>query len=137
MSGVKPEQPNVRRGPRGATEVRIRTATVADGKAFVAAVRRSRDLHRPWIEPPDTIEGYRSWLAKLDARTPYQRHVGFVAIADGDLAGSINVSEIVHGAFRSAYLGYAAFVPWAGRGVMRQALRGHERYALTAEDWSP
>jgi ribosomal-protein-alanine N-acetyltransferase len=40
----------------------------------------------------------------------------------GELAGVINLSEIVRGAFRSAYLGYYAFVPHAGRGYMTEGL---------------
>jgi len=34
----------------------------------------------------------------------------------------INVSEIVRGALHSAYLGYYAFVPHAGRGYMTEGL---------------
>jgi len=36
--------------------------------------------------------------------------------------GAINVNEIVHGSFRSAYLGYYAFIPHAGQGYMSEAL---------------
>jgi len=34
----------------------------------------------------------------------------------------VNVSEIVGGAFRSGYLGYYAFVPHAGQGLLREGL---------------
>jgi ribosomal-protein-alanine N-acetyltransferase len=45
-----------------------------------------------------------------------------VTTTAGDLAGVINVSEIVRGAFCSAYLGYYAFVPNDGCGYIRVAL---------------
>jgi len=47
-----------------------------------------------------------------------------------ELVGVINVSEIVHGAFRSAYLGYHAFVPHAGRGYMTEGLGLALRWAF-------
>ena len=40
----------------------------------------------------------------------------------GELAGVINLSEIVRGNFRSAYLGYYAFTPHDGQGWMAQGL---------------
>lgn len=40
----------------------------------------------------------------------------------GDLVGVVNVSEIVRGVFCNAYLGYEAFLPHAGRGLLRETL---------------
>jgi len=40
----------------------------------------------------------------------------------GELAGVINVSEIVRGVFQSGYLGYYAFIPHAGQGHMTEGL---------------
>jgi [ribosomal protein S5]-alanine N-acetyltransferase len=42
-------------------------------------------------------------------------------IEDGALVGVFNLSEIVRGAFCSAYLGYYALEPYAGRGYMAEA----------------
>jgi ribosomal-protein-alanine N-acetyltransferase len=46
-----------------------------------------------------------------------------VVTPEGDLAGVINISEIVRGAFNSGYLGHYAFVPHAKRGHMRHGLQ--------------
>jgi ribosomal-protein-alanine N-acetyltransferase len=55
----------------------------------------------------------------------------FVVLREsGDLVGVINVSEIVRGPFRSAYLGYYAFVPHAGQGYMTEALTLALRWAF-------
>jgi ribosomal-protein-alanine N-acetyltransferase len=115
-------------------EVRIRPPNASDRDGFVAAVERSRELHRPWVEPPATRDGFVAWLARLAARTPHQRHAGFVATADGELAGFVNLSEIVLGAFRSGYLGYAVFVPWERNGVMREAVRLVVDHAFADEE---
>ena len=47
----------------------------------------------------------------------------WVLTDDGELAGVININEIVRGRFRSGYLGYYAFVPHNGRGYMTLGLK--------------
>ena len=83
-------------------------------REFLGAVRRSRSLHRPWVAPPSTAASYRAYLRRL--RGP--GHDGYFVVlrSSGVLVGVINLSEIVRGPFRSAYLGYYAFVPHQGRG---------------------
>lgn len=87
---------------------------------FLAAVSRSRELHRGLVTPPRTVEAFERYLARL--RGP--AHIGYLIRTDeNELAGVINISEIVRGAFQSAYLGYYAFVPHDGHGRMSQGLR--------------
>lgn len=69
-------------------KIRVRPPTAADRGDFVAAVGRSRELHQPWIEPPDTTDGYNAWLARLAARTPYQRHAASSRWPTGNWRGS-------------------------------------------------
>ena len=101
--------------------VRLESPSLARESEFLAAVTRSRRLLRPWVYPPSTSRLYRAWIARLAAPT----HSGsLVVLAESDdLVGVINVSEIVRGVFRSAYLGYYAFLPHAGQGYMTEGLR--------------
>jgi len=100
--------------------VHIHPASAADEEEFLAAVERSRRLHHPWVAAPCTVETFREYFARqLDPRFA----AFFIRINESrELVGVVNLSEIVHGPFRSAYLGYYAFVPYAGRGFMKDGL---------------
>jgi ribosomal-protein-alanine N-acetyltransferase len=87
---------------------------------FLQAVRRSRELHRGLVSPPNDRRKFARYLDGLRSDT---RRGFFVVTNAGDIAGVINVSEIVRGSFQSAYLGYYALEPWAGRGLLRSGLR--------------
>ena len=86
---------------------------------FIAAVRRSRALHGQLASPPSTPAKYKTFLRRC--RAP-NKLAHFVCTEDGELAGVININEIVRDGVQSAYLGYYAFEPHAGRGVMRAGL---------------
>ena len=103
------------------TRVRLERPTARHRARFLAAVRRSRRLHAPWVSPPASAAAVRGVPAPAQptASTPA---ISSVVRDSGDLVGVVNISEIVGGAFRSAYLGYYAFVPHAGRGLMREGL---------------
>jgi ribosomal-protein-alanine N-acetyltransferase len=92
-----------------------------DEEAFLTAVRASRVLHRPWIEPPDTHERFAAYLehiAREDQAAYVIRHDDC-----GGLVGYVSIGNIVRRAFQSAYLGYGAFEGHAGRGLMTAGLR--------------
>jgi [ribosomal protein S5]-alanine N-acetyltransferase len=100
--------------------ITIRPAALADEDAFLAAVRRSRNLHEPWVQPPRTPEAFRTHISRRDGL----HHVTFFiwSTSPPGLIGAANLNEIVRGAFQSAYLGYYAFEPFAGRGLMKKGL---------------
>ena len=102
--------------------VHLRPPQRADEKAFIAQARASRDLHRGWVQAPETPAAYAAFVERYSARLAQPRHAGFLVVRNGDdaLAGVINFSEIVRGAFHSAYVGYYAFVPLAGDGYMTE-----------------
>ncbi|MET9440585.1 GNAT family protein [Streptomyces sp. NPDC006610] len=131
-------------GPR----VGIRVFTLDDGPEFLARVRESKDLHHPWLFPPDTPSAYSRYAGRLiDDPTK----AGFLVCEKGGkgengekdgkgargeagergggserephaIAGFININNIVAGAFQSGALGYGAFAHAAGRGLMREGL---------------
>ncbi|MGW7099398.1 GNAT family N-acetyltransferase [Streptomyces sp. NPDC054838] len=106
----------LREGPR----VGIRGYRAADGPEFTARVRESRELHRPWLSPPDTVEAYEHYAARLAG----DGGAGFLVCerATGALAGFVNINNIVRGAFQCGALGYGAFAHAAGRGLLGEAL---------------
>jgi ribosomal-protein-alanine N-acetyltransferase len=98
--------------------VRITSPSIQDREAFLAAVSRSVSLHRPWTSAPSTNDQFAQYLARHDGTTA----VSFLAKVAEVPVGVVNVSQIVRGAFQSAYLGYYAFAPNHRRGYMTQAL---------------
>jgi [ribosomal protein S5]-alanine N-acetyltransferase len=107
----------------------LRPPARSDEEEFIARMRASRRLHRPWLYPPLTRESYRAYLERMAD----DRHEGFLACRpeDSAMVGWLNVSEIVRGPFQSAYLGYGAVAPFAGRGYMSEALRMLVRHAFS------
>jgi len=101
--------------------VRLSRPSARDAAEFLAAVRRSRRLHGNWVAAPASPAAYRKFLRRARRST---QAAYFVRLRDsGELVGVINVSEIVRGVFQSAYLGYYAFTPHGGQGLMAEGLR--------------
>ena len=119
----------------------VRTPTIDDQDEFIARMRASRALHRPWISMPETPEEYEAYLA----RTEDPRAAMFIGCRteDGAIVGFLNISEIVRGPFKSAFLGYGGVAEFAGQGYMTEALqlaaaRGvHEDRAASARGQHP
>ena len=107
----------------------VRPGSLKDEDVFLAAVDRSRKLHHPWVQAPSTSETYRDYLMK---RQDPRGAAFFIWTNEPDgLVGVVNLDEIVRGCFMSAYLGYYAFVPLAGRGLMRKGLSLIVTHAFT------
>ncbi|MET8504996.1 GNAT family protein [Streptomyces sp. SBR177] len=104
-------------GPR----VGLRPFTAADAEEFTARARESRELHAPWLYPPQTPEAYAVYSRPL-IEDPARE--GFLVCErdGGGIAGFVNINNIVRGAFLSGALGYGAFAHAAGRGLLTEAL---------------
>ena len=106
---------------RNPTRVYLRPLLRSDADAFVAAVRASRSLHRPWVSPPSTRDAFTRRIPRRDAT----RRISLLALRreDDAFVGVLNLSEIIRGPLQQAFLGYYAFAPLAGNGYMREAMR--------------
>jgi len=103
--------------PKPIVRARLEKPSLRRAQVFLAAVARSRGLHAPWTEPPSTQSQYKAFVER--AKEDKSRLSYFVCTAAGELAGVVNVSEIVRGSLCSGYLGYYALVPNDGCGYMR------------------
>lgn len=100
--------------------ITLENPSVEAKREFLAAVKRSRELHRSWVDAPDTPKAFSNWLMQIKS----SRHMAYLVRTDtGHLAGMICISEIVRGNFQSGYLGYYAFAPYNGRGFMTLGLK--------------
>ncbi len=100
--------------------VLIRAPELADQAEFLAQMRASEHLHRPWIFPPTTAAAFDEYLRRMAT----DDHCGFLVCEreTGRIAGVININNIVRSAFLSATLGYYAVAGLGGRGYMREGL---------------
>lgn len=99
-----------------------------DRPAFLEAVRHSKSLHRAWINAPATTMEYRAYLKRMAEPA---NHAFLVCRRDTDeIAGVINLTNVILGAFRSGYLGYYAFAGQERHGYMRDGLIAVTRHAF-------
>ena len=98
----------------------IREVLLSDRDQFLEMVLRSRELHRPWVSPPDTSAAFAGYLKRCHAPD----HKALLAFdrVETNIVGVFNLSQIVQGCFQSAYLGFYADARYAGRGYMTEGL---------------
>ena len=109
-------------------KIELRTPRADDESTFLALVRSSRSLHAGWVSPPSTPTQFRAYLDRAQ-----QADMACFLVTDrssGVLCGVVNLSNIVRGAFRSAYMGYYGFAPTARQGYMLAGVKAVTRNAF-------
>jgi len=108
--------------------VYLRAPRITDASAFLAATKASRRLHGAWVQPPATLARFKAFVDRygqfIGKDAAAASNVGFLVCRSRDdaIVGVFNLGEIVHGQFQSAYVGYYAFAPHAGSGLMTEGL---------------
>jgi len=110
------------------TDVFLRHPTARDRDEFLERMHASRKLHGQWVSGPADADAFAGWLRRT--RTADRECLLVCREEDGAIAGVYNISQIFYGPLCSAYLGYYAFTPFAGKGHMREGLRLVLRHAF-------
>jgi [ribosomal protein S5]-alanine N-acetyltransferase len=88
----------------------------------------SLDFHSPWVTLPASSVGFSKYLERSDLTSAVCM---VVCLGEGgDLAGIVNLNEIVRGSYQRTTLGYAAFLPYAGQGYMSAGVAFAVRHAF-------
>src|SRR5262252_3650597 len=88
---------------------------------FLALNQASKELHRGFASPPLKPAEFTSFL-KRSRRADCACFL-ICRIEDSRIVGSINLSQIFLGGFRSAYMGYYIGAEFARRGYMTEAVQ--------------
>ena len=81
--------------------VYVREPRNTDAEAFVAKARDSIAMHRPWVYPPTSMEGFQEYLERL--REPRYEGYFICRKTDAEIVGVVNVSEIVRGGYEQRF----------------------------------
>jgi ribosomal-protein-alanine N-acetyltransferase len=99
-----------------------------DFKEFTAMNRASRAFHKGLANPPLDRKGFDGFLLRNEQET--NESFLICRAEDGAIAGMINLSQIFRGNFQNAYLGYYVGEPFAGQGLMTEAISLILRFAF-------
>src|SRR5262245_55141365 len=108
--------------------VTLRTPTPQDEQEFLALNRLSARFHAGLVSPPKTAAQFADYLERMQSETVR----GFLICRhlDKAIVGAITLSQIFHGNFHSAYLGYFLGAKFTGQGYMTEAVQLMLRYAF-------
>jgi [ribosomal protein S5]-alanine N-acetyltransferase len=109
--------------------VELRSVTARDRDAYLAATRASLKLHRPWVDPPTSDEGFAALVRR--ARDDSFEPMIASRREDGAIVGFLNLSHIIRGDLQSAFLGFGGVSGFEGRGYMTGGLELVLRRAFT------
>lgn len=111
-----------------ASRIVLRPPAAADAREFLVAATASKALHRSWVAPPSTPEQFRAWCRRM--AQPTHRALLVCRRDTGAIVGVYNLSNIVMGPLRSAYLGYYASAGHERQGLMAEGLKAVLRHAF-------
>lgn len=106
----------------------LRLPAESDGAEFLAVNRRSAKFNRGLASPPTTMRQFDAFISRNDK--PDGACFLICRAQDGAVMGSIALSQIFLGGFRSAYVGYQIGEEFSRQGYMTEVLQLMLRHAF-------
>jgi ribosomal-protein-alanine N-acetyltransferase len=110
-------------------KVYLRRPETSDCEEFTEMARKSERFHRGLMNPARTADDFERFLQRVD--NDQTESFLICCVSDDAIAGVINLSQIFHGVFQNAYLGYGLGVDFTGKGYMIEAVNLVLKFAFT------
>ena len=101
--------------------VQIRHLKASDEKIFMVHIRRSRELHRSWVQVPTSGKAFQRYVQEMNT-TDDQAYVA-IRTDTHEMVGVVELQDIFRGDFQNAYLVYYGFAGQLQQGFMRNAVQ--------------
>jgi ribosomal-protein-alanine N-acetyltransferase len=101
--------------------VLIRHLKASDEKIFMTHIRRSRELHRSWVQVPTSAKAFQRYVQEMNT-TDDQAYVA-IRTDTHEMVGVVELQDIFRGDFQNAYLVYYGFAGQLQQGFMRNAVQ--------------
>lgn len=99
-----------------------------DCDEFITQAKSSREFHKNLVTPPTDSENFLRYTERNELKS----YEGFFVCKHNtnEIIGAINLSQIFHGGFQNAYLGYYLFENFTCKGLMTEALNLAIKFAF-------
>lgn len=101
--------------------VTLRHLTAADEKVFLSHIRRSRNLHRAWVQVPTSSKSFQRYVQEMN--TPDDQAYVVIRRDTQGMVGVVELQDIFRGDFQNAYLIYYGFAGQLQQGHMKAAVK--------------
>ena len=102
--------------------------TGKDQREFIELAKASTDLHQPWVWVPTTPEEYDEYLRHFDESEAESTLI--CVRGSGVIAGFVTIKNLIRGPYQRGTVGYGAFAPSQGRGLMSEGFGLVFRFAF-------
>ncbi|MEY4518901.1 MAG: hypothetical protein RLZZ499_1500 [Cyanobacteriota bacterium] len=98
----------------------IRKPVIKDWQELVLLHQKSKGFHFPWVFPSLTEKECKNYIRRCQK----EEFEGLLIchVDNRKIVGVANFSQIIHGFFHNAFLGYYVSVDYAGQGLMIEGI---------------